>query len=339
MLMEKVKLTPYLAPDPLSSNLCRRRARWCSATAQTWVEYRLEGVNQVQVHERSGLTFAAALRSILRQDPDVVMVGEIRDPETANIAIKASMTGHVVLSTLHTNDAPSALARLVDIGAEPGALAGALKGVVAQRLVRRLCPSCSQPGVIDGTTSLHELLDNIAAPLVENHGGQSAVDALLEELRTVAESPDSTPAPKLVHHVGSGDRSIATANGAGRAERTRVLIVEEHRGNRRTLRTQLEAAGFSVLEAADGEAALAYARRLRPDIVLTDIAMPKLDAAGLLQALAQDPHPPAVVVCTEQNDQELLLWLEELGAVEVMPAPLDAALLVRCLQSRLAGAA
>src|SRR5207249_11947637 len=96
-------------------------------TVEDPIEYRLEGVNQVQVHEKSGLTFAAALRSILRQDPDVVLVGEIRDAETANIAIKASMTGHVVLSTLHTNDAVSAVSRLLDIGADSGAMAGALK--------------------------------------------------------------------------------------------------------------------------------------------------------------------------------------------------------------------
>lgn len=193
--------------------------------------------------------------------------------------------------------------------------------------------------VIDGTTSLHELLDNIAAPLVENHGAQSAVDALLEELRTGAGSQDPGPAPKVVHRVGSGNRSIPAAKGVGPGERKRVLVVDERWGNRRTLRAQLEAADFAVLEAADGEAALAYVRRLRPDIVLTDIAMPKLDAVGLLQALAQEPDPPAVVVCTEQNDQELLQWLLELGALEVVPAPLDAALLLRCVQSRLAGAA
>src|SRR6185312_7978315 len=113
------------------------------------VEYRLEGINQVQVNERAGLTFASALRSILRQDPDVVLVGEIRDRETADIAIKASMTGHVVLSTLHTNDAPSAINRLADIGVELAALGTALKGVVAQRLVRRLCEECAVPIKLD----------------------------------------------------------------------------------------------------------------------------------------------------------------------------------------------
>jgi type II secretory ATPase GspE/PulE/Tfp pilus assembly ATPase PilB-like protein len=114
-------------------------------TVEDPVEYKLNGVVQVQVNEKAGLTFAAALRSILRQDPDVVLVGEIRDRETANIATQASLTGHLVLSTLHTIDAASAVARLVDIGIEPFKIAAALKGAVAQRLLRRLCMACRAP--------------------------------------------------------------------------------------------------------------------------------------------------------------------------------------------------
>ncbi len=113
-------------------------------TVEDPVEYRIQGIVQVQVHEKAGLTFAAALRSILRQDPDVVLVGEIRDRETAQIATQASLTGHMVLSTLHTNDAPNAVTRLVDIGMEPYKIASALRGVVAQRLMRRLCSTCKE---------------------------------------------------------------------------------------------------------------------------------------------------------------------------------------------------
>ena len=98
------------------------------------------------MNEKAGLTFASALRSILRQDPDVVLVGEIRDQETAQIAVQASLTGHLVLSTLHTNDAPNAVTRLVDMGMEAYKIASALRGVVAQRLMRRLCPSCRAAG-------------------------------------------------------------------------------------------------------------------------------------------------------------------------------------------------
>jgi type II secretory ATPase GspE/PulE/Tfp pilus assembly ATPase PilB-like protein len=111
-------------------------------TIEDPVEYQIPGVNQTQVNEKIKLTFASALRSILRQDPDVILIGEIRDAETAKIAMQAAQTGHLVLSTLHTDDAPSVVTRLMDIGSEPYVIAGALIGVVAQRLVRRLCPNC-----------------------------------------------------------------------------------------------------------------------------------------------------------------------------------------------------
>ncbi|MCC2333199.1 GspE/PulE family protein [Cellulomonas wangsupingiae] len=113
-------------------------------TVEDPVEYRLPGINQVQVNPKAGLTFAAALRSILRSDPDVVLLGEIRDHETAQIAIEASLTGHLVLSTLHTNDAPSAVTRLTEMGIEPFLVGSALDCVVAQRLARRLCPKCKE---------------------------------------------------------------------------------------------------------------------------------------------------------------------------------------------------
>ncbi len=111
-------------------------------TIEDPIEYQLKGVNQIQVSEKSGLTFARGLRSILRHDPDVILIGEIRDHETAQIAVQASLTGHLVFSTLHTNDAPGALTRLVDMGVEPYLVASSLEAVLAQRLVRLLCPHC-----------------------------------------------------------------------------------------------------------------------------------------------------------------------------------------------------
>jgi type IV pilus assembly protein PilB len=131
-------------------------------TVEDPVEYRLQGVNQVQINNRAGLTFASALRSILRSDPDVVMVGEIRDGETAKISIEAALTGHMVLSTLHTNDAPSALTRLQEMGVEPFLTGAAVTGVLAQRLARKLCTHCCemyQP-------SVDELLKARVAPNV-----------------------------------------------------------------------------------------------------------------------------------------------------------------------------
>ena len=114
-------------------------------TVEDPIEYDLEGIGQTQVNARIDMSFAKALRSILRQDPDVVMIGEIRDLETAQIAVQASLTGHLVLATLHTNDAVSAVTRLIDMGIEPFLLSSSLLGVVAQRLVRKLCPQCRQP--------------------------------------------------------------------------------------------------------------------------------------------------------------------------------------------------
>ncbi|MCA9175556.1 MAG: Flp pilus assembly complex ATPase component TadA [Planctomycetales bacterium] len=114
-------------------------------TTEDPVEYQLAGINQIQVHSKIGLTFAASLRSILRHDPDVVLVGEIRDLETAENAIQAALTGHLVFSTLHTNDAASAYARLIDMGVEPFLVASTVEAVMAQRLVRRLCPNCKEP--------------------------------------------------------------------------------------------------------------------------------------------------------------------------------------------------
>ncbi|CAB3763541.1 GspE/PulE family protein [Paraburkholderia humisilvae] len=140
--------------NAVSRNLC---------SVEDPAEIQLAGVNQVSVREKAGLTFATALRAFLRQDPDVIMVGEIRDEETAAIAVKAAQTGHLVLSTLHTNDAPAAIARLVDIGVEPYNLAGALRMVTAQRLVRKLCTRCRMPEM-QSAAALHAALRAAGVP-------------------------------------------------------------------------------------------------------------------------------------------------------------------------------
>ncbi|MEY2526270.1 MAG: type pilus assembly protein PilB, partial [Verrucomicrobiota bacterium] len=120
-------------------------------TVEDPIEYQMNGINQVQVNPEIGMTFPAALRSILRQAPNIIMIGEIRDLETAAIATNASLTGHLVFSTLHTNDAPSAVARLIDIGVQPFLVASSVRAIMAQRLVRRLCPNCKQLGELSET--------------------------------------------------------------------------------------------------------------------------------------------------------------------------------------------
>ena len=139
-------------------------------TVEDPVEYRLPGVNQVQVHPKAGLTFASGLRSMLRCDPDVIMVGEIRDVETARIAVDAALTGHLVLATIHTNDAPSALVRITEMGVEPFLVASALRGVMSQRLARQLCRECREAApvartALSGLTTFESLDWDADAPL------------------------------------------------------------------------------------------------------------------------------------------------------------------------------
>ncbi|MDP9411437.1 MAG: Flp pilus assembly complex ATPase component TadA [Actinomycetota bacterium] len=138
-------------------------------TVEDPVEYRLGGINQIQVNQKVGLTFASALRSILRSDPDVVMIGEVRDRETAKISVEAALTGHLVLATLHTNDAPAALTRLTEMGVEPFLTASAVDCVIAQRLARRLCERCKRPRAVDAP-----LLSDLGFPFDHWPGGDLA---------------------------------------------------------------------------------------------------------------------------------------------------------------------
>lgn len=157
-------------------------------TIEDPVEYMLEGINQVQVNTKAGLTFAAGLRSILRQDPDIIMIGEIRDEETAQIAVRAAITGHLVLSTLHTNDAPGAITRLVDMGVEPYLVADAIVAVIAQRLVRKLCPNCKAPYKAEDNDKMILNLDKpvqlyraVGCPACQNSGyrGRTAIHEVM----------------------------------------------------------------------------------------------------------------------------------------------------------------
>lgn len=153
-------------------------------TVEDPIEYELPGVGQTQVNPKIDLTFAKALRAILRQDPDVIMIGEIRDYETAQIAIQASLTGHLVLATLHTNDAASAVTRLIDMGVEPFLLSSSLRGVLAQRLVRKLCKSCAGKGCEQcghtgylGRTGIFELMvaDEAIAELIHHNASEADI--------------------------------------------------------------------------------------------------------------------------------------------------------------------
>ncbi len=152
-----------------SSLRCMDGEKLNISTVEDPIEYHLPAANQVQVHERIGMTFSAALRSLLRQDPDVVMLGEIRDAETARIAVQASLTGHMVLSTLHTNDAPASITRLINIGVEPYLISAAVNAILAQRLVRKICQQCKTP--FAPTAEAAEYLEKQGLPSGETFRG------------------------------------------------------------------------------------------------------------------------------------------------------------------------
>lgn len=177
------------------------RTRLNIVTLEDPIEYRLPGISQVQVHPRGGLTFAAALRAILRQDPDVVMVGEIRDSETAEIAMAAATTGHLVLSTIHTNDAPGAITRLLNMGVPPYLVAAGLSGVIAQRLVRKLCVACRGAGKAAGCDRCHD-----------GYRGRTGVFEVLTVTDTLrAETVRGAPASTLrAAAADAGMRSMAS---------------------------------------------------------------------------------------------------------------------------------
>jgi type II secretory ATPase GspE/PulE/Tfp pilus assembly ATPase PilB-like protein/CheY-like chemotaxis protein len=178
-------------------------------TLENPIEYRLKGINQVEVNEKQGLTFASVLRSVLRQDPDVILVGEIRDAETARIAFQAAQTGHLVLSTLHTNDAAATVTRLVDLGIEPYVVASSLHLVVAQRLVRRVCAKCAAPDTPDETVLARFPALRAAAAAMRRGGGctacrQTGFDGRIGLYETLA----LTPAVRKVLEAGGGESTI-----------------------------------------------------------------------------------------------------------------------------------
>lgn len=193
-------------------------------TVEDPIEYQLPGINQIQVHPKISLTFATALRSILRQDPDIVMVGEMRDLETAQVAIQASLTGHLVLSTIHTNSAASTVTRLLDMGVERYMVASTLKGVLAQRLVRRLCPSCAAPhenvdtvlaiakaagldvaGALEGAAP--KVLRPVGCPKCRHTGfiGRTTIYELLSITRPVRETILASSTERVIENAGIVD--------------------------------------------------------------------------------------------------------------------------------------
>ena len=219
-------------------------------TIEDPVEYQLKGINQIQVAEKAGLTFARGLRAILRHDPDVVLIGEIRDQETAQIAVQASLTGHMVFSTLHTNDAPGALTRLVDMGVEPYLVASSLEAVVAQRLVRLLCTHCKEEDTSARTVALKERIEALRdATVYRGTGCKNCRMTGYTGRRAIFEL--MTMSTQIRQILLRGGSSVEIKN-AARNEGMRMLIEDGWRVVKEGITTPAEVLRVSKDEGNDG---------------------------------------------------------------------------------------
>ncbi|NNM35068.1 MAG: Flp pilus assembly complex ATPase component TadA [Gemmatimonadetes bacterium] len=294
-------------------------------TVEDPIEYSLPSVTQTQVEVRQGMTFASALRAILRQDPDVILIGEIRDTETAGIAAQAAMTGHLVLATVHANDAVGVVPRLLDLGLDHSVVSETLRGAIAQRLLRRVCPDCSEPLVGDLTQDETKLAERYGVrPLVRASGcpecGHTGYRGRLPILEVMAVGPSIEDA--ISHKKGGATlQSLAVRGGMSTLEQSalawveeglttlvevervvgsnkemaetrkeqgppRILVVDDDEDMRLKHRTLLEGEGYQVTEAEDGDRALAVLKD-DPDfsLVLLDLKMPGADGLEVLRTI------------------------------------------------------
>lgn len=333
-------------------------------TVEDPVEYELQGVTQIQIDPKRDVTFASALRAILRQDPDVVFVGEIRDAETAKIALQAAATGHLVLSTLHTNDAVGAVQRLIDLGLERSALAPALRGVIGQRLIRRLCNSCSieQPAERDAATTRMERAFGVrqsrrAVGCKEcgetGYRGRIPLDEVLvnspdfqdkltrsapsTELQRAAEKGGMRPIREVaLGQVVVGETTLDEVErvlGEGEApserdEKQRILVVDDDAVTREMAVGVLKASGFAVEQATDGQAALEMlSRDARYSLMTLDLSMPRVDGLEVLRQMRSTANTaglPIVVLTNADGDESEVNLMNE-GADDYLRKPLDPA--------------
>jgi type II secretory ATPase GspE/PulE/Tfp pilus assembly ATPase PilB-like protein/CheY-like chemotaxis protein len=327
-------------------------------TVEDPVEYELPGITQIQVETKRGVTFASALRAVLRQDPDVIFVGEIRDSETAQIAVQAAMTGHLVLATLHTNDAASAVSRLSDLGLDRPSISATLRGALAQRLVRRLCSQCATP--VPAGEPLPESEASLSTrsgvkptkravgcpgcggtgyrgrvPVLEVFTTTPALATSIARGATVLELQEAAIAGGMrllrqtaLEKVGLGITTLSEVDrvvgiGEGSAIQ-RVLVVDDDPVQRKLAKAMLEQSGFQVTEADDGDKAQAlFDAGAEPyQLVITDLCMPKMNGDMLLTHIRQH-HGPPVIVLTGSEDGESEARIIELGADDYVRKPFD----------------
>ncbi|PIW47282.1 MAG: pilus assembly protein PilB [Zetaproteobacteria bacterium CG12_big_fil_rev_8_21_14_0_65_54_13] len=357
-------------------------------TIEDPVEFQIEGINQVQVNPKSGMTFSAVLRSILRQDPDVVMVGEIRDEETAEIALHAAQTGHLVLSTLHTNDAPSTVTRLLDMGIEPTMLASSLNLIVAQRLVRRLCPKCrveTKPsadmiarlgipeGVVfydkagckhclnigyKGRMGVHEVLyvsERIRKLIARGATDRELMQAAREEdMLTLFEDGLSkalsgqTSLPEILRvctfpegfvladHLDENQQLLSFGEVQRRRDKAHarytiasdqqtVLVVDDSSSVRNLVEFVLDADGYKVMQAEDGQQAWNMLQRMKPNLVLTDCEMPNMSGMELLKQMREHDRfddVPVILLTARRSEEDEVAGLKA-GAADYIGKPVE----------------
>lgn len=360
-------------------------------TVEDPVEYDISGINQVQINPKAGITFASGLRSILRQDPDIVMVGEIRDAETAGIACQAAQTGHLVLSSLHTNDATSAVTRLMDLGTEPFMISDSLIAVVAQRLVRRICEECKvqeplSPQILEklgtvtglaedatfwhgagcehcqytgysGRMGLFEVLavtpeikkvitTGVSAARVRQaamqtgfHGmDMDGIEKAAEGLTTIEEvfrvaPPEARQADQeafvdmeaIAETREDKAPSKVLSASVGTVSPRKILVADDNELIIKILRNILENENYLTLTARDGLEALRLALQEKPDLIITDLLMPKMDGLTLVKKLKSQLATRfiPVIMLTAKDEADLELKGIDAGADEYLTKPVN----------------
>ncbi len=346
-------------------------------TIEDPVEYEIPGITQIQVETKRGVTFASTLRAVLRQDPDIVFVGEIRDAETAETAAHAALTGHLVLSTLHTNDAIGVVARLADLGLDRATIATSLRGAVGQRLVRRLCTQCQVPAVLPLSADEQRLATLTGvAPVNRAVGcercarsgyyGRIAIPEVfvvtpaLEKMIAIDEpipaivAKSRSEGMRLMSEVALDavrggettldevERVIGLADFAVATAMQRVAVIDDDPVISEIATTLLGREHFDVVQIADGEIAL---KRLesdeRFDLVILDLGLPKIGGREILRRIRENPsiRRLPVVIFTGSEDEGLESTLMDEGADDYLRKPIDPAKFVSRLKAALRRAA
>lgn len=337
-------------------------------TVEDPVEYLIEGVNQTQINPAKGIDFSNSLRSILRQDPNVILIGEIRDEETADIAFRSSLTGHLVFSTLHTNNTIGAITRLIDLGLEPYLIASSLMMLVAQRLVKKICPYCKEeykPGKDElekfsayiqeekiakyfrgkgceacgftgflGRMPVFEFLE-VTEPIKALIARRAPEDEILLAAKKEGFYSISFAAIKLVKEgvttldelarVVVLEETEESRMAVRRGEKVRILAVDDDEDILKVLSKRLETAGYGVIKARDGKEALEAAFKEKPDLIITDATMPKMDGFELTRQIRSRLETAVipVIMLTARQDKDSELKGIDAGADDYITKPFD----------------